>query len=262
MKSNYEEIYCIDYYSYISKIRTWNSTFKVLLSFITLLLCIILNNIYVSLIILFTMSFVTAYWGKLNLCHYISLLTIPFIFIITGSITIGIDVSLKPCGQHSINLYWFYLYTSDKNIFKALQIIFKSLGAVSSMYMMILSTPASEIISVLQKLHVPKIITELMNMTYRFIFILMDVQCKMKNSAKSRLGYCDFKTSCYSFGHIAGNLLLISLKKSNTYYDALISRCYNGNLIFLEYDKKVKPIHIIMSSIYFFILIIVWIITK
>ena len=41
----------------------------------------------------------------------------------------------------------------------------------------------------------------------------MDVSIKMKNSAKSRQGYCDFKTSCYTFGSIASNILLFHLKR-------------------------------------------------
>ena len=46
----------------------------------------------------------------------------------------------------------------------------------------------------------------------------------MKNSAKARQGYCDFKTSCYTFGSIASNMFIISLKKANAYYDAMEAR--------------------------------------
>ena len=62
----------------------------------------------------------------------------------------------------------------------------------------------------------------------------------MKAAAVSRLGYVDFKTSCRSFGQTGGNLFLLSLRKANTYYDAMVSRGYEGELVFWEEEKPVK----------------------
>ena len=42
------EGFSIDFYAYISKIRCWNATFKVSLSVLILILCIVLDNPYVN----------------------------------------------------------------------------------------------------------------------------------------------------------------------------------------------------------------------
>ena len=84
-----------------------------------------------------------------------------------------------------------------------------------------LSTMSGEIFSVLKKCHVPKLIIELMNMMYRFIFILLDTNSKMRNSAESRLGYTDFRKALYSFGSTASNLFVVSMKRGNQFFDAL-----------------------------------------
>ena len=63
----------------------------------------------------------------------------------------------------------------------------------------------------------------------------------MQISAEARLGFCDFRTSCYSFGQIAANLFIVALKKANAYYDAMEARCYDGTLCFLEEKKKTAP---------------------
>ena len=42
------EGYSIDFYAYASKIRDWNATFKVCLSVLTLIVCIIFDNPYIS----------------------------------------------------------------------------------------------------------------------------------------------------------------------------------------------------------------------
>lgn len=108
------------------------------------------------------------------------------------------------------------------------------------MYMMTLATPASEMIGVLKRIHVPKMIVELMYLIYRFIFVLSDTHSQMKQAAVSRLGTCDFRTSCRTFGSTAGNLLVASLKRADTYYDSLLSRCYDGDLCFLEEEKRIR----------------------
>ena len=252
----------IDSYAYKSKLRKINPEFKVIFAFLTLLICIIADNIYVSLAIIVSMGFITIFKGGIKFHEYMSLMSIPLVFMILGSIAIVFGVSMSPIGDYNLHLCGFYLYTSDENIMKTMEIVMKAFGAISAMYMMTLSTNISEIISVLRKAHIPKIIIELMSMIYRFIFILIDVQCKMKNSAQSRLGYIDFKTSCYSFGSTASNLLIVSLKKANTYYNAMESRCYNGDMLFLEEEKKVKTIHVVLACIYFSILIFIWYIAK
>lgn len=259
---SHDSIYSIDFYAYNSKLKNINPVFKVCFAFAVLILCILADNVYVSSIIIISMCFITVYMGGIKFHEYISLMTIPIIFMILGSIAIAIGISFNMSGEYRINLWGIYVYTSNDSLLKACKVVMTALGAVSAMYMMTLSTNTSEIISVLRKIYVPKLIIELMNMIYRFIFILIDVQCKMKNSAQSRLGYTDFKTSCYSFGSTASNLLIVSLKKANSYYNSMESRCYDGDMLFLEENKKVNNVHVILAVIYFLLLILIWYMTK
>lgn len=233
-------ILSVDYYAYASSLRRWNSDFKVVLSLFCLLLCLICNNNYVSIAVILMMGYLVVVIGGLSFDHYISMLTVPIIFLIFGSIAIAIGFSLKPTGQYYFNIFHlFYIYCSDESLLRTARLILKALGAVSALYMMTLTTPLSELIVVLRKAHIPKLLVELMNMIYRYIFIMLDTHSRMKNSAESRLGYVDFKTSCYSFGQVASNLLIVSLKRGTNYYNALESRCYEGDLRFLEEEKNI-----------------------
>ena len=250
------EGFSIDAYAYGSKIRHWNSTFKVSLSVLILILCIVLNNPYASVSIIIAMAYLTVVKGGLPVREYLSVLSIPIGFILLGSITIATDFSSRPAGQYNLYLGFCYVFTSQARLKETVFLILKVFGAVSALQMMTLSTPSSEIISVLRKAHVPKIIVELMNIIYRYIFILSDTHTNMKNSAKSRQGYCDFKTRCYTFGSIASNMLVISLKRANAYYNAMEARCYDGDLIFLEEDKKAGVLQIITAAVFVAFLIL------
>lgn len=252
------EGFTIDFYAYNSKIRYWNATFKVLFSVLMLILCIALDNPYVSVAVMIAMAYLTIVKGELPVHEYLSILAIPIAFILLGTFTIAIDFSRHPIGQYNLYLGFCYVVTSQTNLKKAAFLILKVFAAISALQMMTLSTPSSEIIYVLRKAHVPKLIIELMNIIYRYIFILMDVYIKMKNSAESREGYCDFKTSCYTFGSIASNMLVTSFKKANAYYDAMEARCYDGEIIFLEEDKKLETMQIFTAIVFIIFLILLW----
>jgi len=258
IRHKHSEGFSIDFYAYNSHIRHWNATFKVSFSVLIVILCIALENPYVSVVVIIAMAYLTIIKGELSVQEYLSILAIPIIFILLGTFTIAIDFSKQPRGQYNLQLGICYVFTSQAKLKEVAFLILKVFAAISALQMMTLSTPSAEIIYVLRKAHVPKLIVELMNLIYRYIFILMDVYTKMKNSAESRLGYCDFKTSCYTFGSIASNMLVISLKKANTYYDAMEARCYDGDLIFLEEDKKVETIQIISAAAFVIFLIMLW----
>lgn len=251
MKHKEKNVYSIDTIAYNSKIKHWNSEFKIIFALLSLIACVASGNIFVSLFVIAAMAVISIGIGGVNCGRYLKLMTIPITFIILGTIAIAAGFAKEPIGQYNLNLKFFYIYTTNIGIFKAVKVALKALGAVSSLYMMTLSTPVNEIVSAMQKIHIPKLIVELMNMIYRFIFILTEVQHSIKTSAKSRLGYCDFRTSCYTFGASAASLLIISLKKANAYYDAMESRCYTGELLFLEEKKPVRKNQIIIGIIYF-----------
>lgn len=256
------EGYSIDFYAYASKIRDWNATFKVCLSVLTLILCITFDNPYVSVVVIIAMTYLIIVKGELSVHVYLSILAIPIVFILLGTFTIAIDFSKQPLGEYNLYLGFCYVFTSKVKLKVVGILILKVFAAISALQMMTLSTPSSEIIYVLRKARVPHLIIELMSLIYRYIFILMDVYTKMKNSAESRLGYCDFKTSWYTFGSIASNMLVISLNKANSYYDAMEARCYDGDFIFLEEDKKVEIIQIVAAAIFIIFLILLWGLTR
>lgn len=248
----------IDLYAYTSNIRKWSSDFKVAFSIIIMILSITLNDPFVSIVIIIAMAYITVAKGGLPMKVYVCFLMIPLSFILLGTFTIAIDFSTVPIGQYRMNLGFCYVYTSIVQLKKMIFLILKSFAAVSALQMMVLSTPSNEIIVFLKKVHVPKLIIELMNLIYRFIFILLEVQGQMKNSAKARQGFCDFKTSWVTFGNIASNMLIVSLKKANTYYNAMEARCYDGELQFLGEETKIERNHFIIAAVFIVFLFLLW----
>ena len=261
-KHNHGEGVSIDYYAYASQIKHWNPTFKVSFSLVTMVLCIAFDNPYVSMVVIASMAYITIIKGQLPLHEYLRVLAIPITFILLSVVAIIFDFSKEPMGLYDFSIGFGYLFTSSAMIKTGLYLMLKVFAAISALQMMTLSTPSSEIISVLRKAHVPKLVIELMNMIYRYIFILLEVSTKMKNAADSRLGNCDFKTACSTFGNIGANLLVISMRKANAYYDAMESRCYDGDFLFYEEEKTIEKMLIVKAVVFIVTLTVIWHYTK
>ncbi len=248
----------IDSYAYESRMRGISPGFKAAVAAGALLFCIGANHLGISITVLLTMSAVTVWFGGLPLFKYLKLLKIPLGFLILGTVAIVIEFSSKPFGYVLFHGFGHYVWVSKAGGVTALKLVLKAIAALSAMYMLVLSTPASEVIGVLKHLRVPKLFIELMHMIYRFIFVMTGTQRLMKQAAVSRLGYRDFKTSCRSFGSSAGNLFVVSLKKASTYYDAMVARCYDGELLFLTEEKRVARWQIVAALCYFMVLLLIF----
>ena len=239
----------IDFYAYNSPMRAWNPILKVWSAVLLIFLCIILDNMYASFFLMCSMSSLIIWFGKVPLHEYRSLLKIPLFFLLIGSVALAIEISAMPMGFYFLSFGQVYIGITEQSVAKMFHVMANAFAAISALYMMTLTTPMGEVITVLRKARIPHLITELMFMIYRFIFILLDTECRIRNSAESRLGYCDFPTSCRTFGDSMGNLLVLSLQKSRHYFNAMESRCYDGVLEFLEEEKKIKKIQLFVMSL-------------
>lgn len=247
----------IDYYAYHSGMKNWNAGIKVLLSVITLCLVIGLNRIPVSLFVVLSMGALTLLVGKIPGRIYFHYMTVPLVFMIVSGAAIALEFAKGPVGDWNLSVHFFYLCVTKEGIRTAVYVFFKAMAGMSALYMLAFSTPIHEIILILQKLHLPRLLGELMNLIYRYIFILFDVAHQLQTAAKARLGYQTFLQSCRTFAGIAGNLFLISLKKAGTYYDVMLARGYDGRLEFLTEEIPVKAWQVVCSIFYFSALVLI-----
>lgn len=252
----------LEYYSYNSKINSWNPHLKFWYSMVLIVLGIILSNIYISISIVFICGFITIFLGKISLKKYIDFFKVPIIFLLISVAVININFSKNITDFYYFNIGDLYIYTTDENIKKSCILFWRALSGVSSMYMLALSTPLNEIIYVIKKVRTPQIIIELMYLVYRFIFIMRDSYKSMRKSIESRLGFIDYRTSLLSFGKIISNILIVSLRKANSFYDAMESRCYRGEIRFFIKEKRINKKVIIGMGLSIIYLIVLYIFTK
>lgn len=250
----------IDQYAYRSGMLSWNPAWKVGCAVLTLLCCVAMDKISVSIFVILSMGILTVWCGKISIIDYIRLFRIPAVFLLLGTLAVAVGISGEAAGDWFIHLKGFYVYSSVSLLQQAMGVFVKALGAVSALYMMALSTPSGEWIGLLDRLHVPSLIIELMHLIYRFIFIIGDSERQLHTAAQSRNGYADWKTSMKTFGKIGGNLLVLSLHKARAYEIAMQARGCDGSIRFLEEEKPVRGWQIAGILVYVLVLVVLWMI--
>jgi len=119
----------MDFYAFQSGLREWNGGYKVLSALLILILCIALNDIWVSLTVIITVGMINVIGNKVPIRQYLELLKIPIAFLVLGCIAIAFGVSVKPIGDYRISLHWFYLYLNKIRYPKGSRIVLKSNGS-------------------------------------------------------------------------------------------------------------------------------------
>jgi len=248
----------IDKFAYISGLKKVNPMEKFIFAMVTMFVCIALNNIIDSIIILLLMAIITVFKGKIPLKTYIRFMSLPLAFLILSVLTIAINVVGTSSGLiFSFSIFNIKFGCTYESILTATRIFFKSLASVSCLYFLTLNTPIFEVLSVLKKLKVPKLFVELMGLIYRFIFVLLDTANMIYISQNSRLGYSTLKTGFNSLGKLIANLFISSYKRSQDIYTAMESRCYDGDINLLEYNYTYSYKNISLIIVVEMVLIII-----
>jgi cobalt/nickel transport system permease protein len=117
----------------------------------------------------------------------------------------------------------------------ALTLVFRVASSVTVVLLLVLSTRWPVLLRALRSLHVPMVITLILSMTYRYIFLLARVANSMFLARRSRtIGRIDDRQNRGFLGATAGLLVGKSYHLSNEVYLAMLSRGYRGEPTTLE----------------------------
>lgn len=234
----------IDKLCYRSKLRYVNAGEKFAFAVAALLICVVSRSLVTAGAAFAVNGFLTVKKGGIGAKEYARLLALPFAFLIVSTLAVMVNISKAPLDAYAIPVGSFFITGSRHSLLFGLQLIATAMAGVSCLYFLALSTTMTDLLGVLSRLHCPVLLTELMLLIYRFIFVLLETASAIMTAQKSRLGNRDFKTSVGSFGKMGARLLLRAFQRSNALYDAMEARCYDGRIKVLREHRPVKKTEI------------------
>lgn len=233
-----------DRYAYSSRLKEVDPIPKLWFSLTVLLVCLFSESISVGLVTALVMGVLTVRLGGQRPETVLHFLKIPLAFLVIGCATIV----LRPISEETEALCAFHLLGQFRwgitvgYLQMGLMVFCKAVGAISAMYFLSLNTPVTDLTMALGRLHVPRLLVELMELIYRFIFVLMDTAGRIRVAQESRLGYQGFRQSLECVGTMLSLVFLRAWRQGDRVYAALEARGYTGSLVTLpmEYQNGKK----------------------
>lgn len=238
----------IDVQAQSSRLNKVNPVMKFITVLILMVLCISAKTPAVGLFLTVAMLLLVVFAGGMKLHDYVHLLALPISFLLLSGLALLFEMTRQPTGVLHIPVFSLWFCISRNAQVQTALVIARALGAVSCLYLLSLTTPMAEIIGVLRRLHCPDLIIELMYLIYRYIFILLSMYHTMRDAAKSRLGYINYRTNVRTTGNLYSNLLSRSYRLAGRNFDAMESRCYGTRIRFLEKKKPVTSAHALAAA--------------
>ena len=225
----------IDKYAYNSRLAATRTFDKLIFSLFPLLVCLFSNSNIVSLTVLSVMGVSTIYWSGLSVGKYLKLLTLPLTFLILGTLTILIqaidaaDISVI----HTVPIFGKTYGITKLSLEGGMGLILKSMASVSCLYFFSLNTTMNSFFNSLRKSKLPSVLIELMELIYRFIFVIGSEANRIHTAQASRLGYRSFPSGLKSLGVLAAALFVKVLGRTERLNHALEARNFRGSYEYL-----------------------------
>lgn len=225
----------IDYYAYNNKLSTVHPGEKFIFFALTVAICLAMTSPATSAAVLMVTAAAVIVLAGVPWQLYLKLMLIPASFLVAGVITVAITFTRT---NHdfiwAVQVGAYHAGLTAGGLETAGELLLRSLGAVSCLYFLALTTPITDTVSILRGLRVPTLVIELMVLIYRFIFTMLETAGRIYTAQSSRLGYRNLRTSYVSLSTLVLSLFVKSYRQSQAVYDALLARCYDGRLNFVE----------------------------
>lgn len=218
----------IDKYAYTNRLKDFNPMAKFIFAIGALIIALLMNNIYINLGIFMIMIFLTTVVAKIPLNKYFRIMTIPFIFLIFGIITILFSISSVDVFVLKIKVFNRYLGVTYESLRNSLNLIMRVLASISSTFFLALTTPLNSIIGVLKRLKISNTLIELLVLVYRAIFIFLEESQDIIRAQEMKFGYSNIKNSHRSITLLIKSLIIRVLIRYKDMVISLDSKLYDG----------------------------------
>jgi cobalt/nickel transport system permease protein len=238
----------IDRYAYANRWRAVHPVVKGVLTGLGMAASLASDSPLVPLLVMVVMSGATLLGARIPVMPYLRLLLVPAGFLLAGVVSLAMSLGGGDILLVTLPVFDLPLGLSHAGLHQAGLVLARSLGAVTCLYLLALTTPLTEIVGLLRRLGVPRLLLELMVLAYRQIFTLAHVAREMTEAQQSRLGYATAGNSLRSLAALTANLTLRTHQRSRQLHRALVARGYEEELHWFEREQSLPAGQLVLAT--------------
>ncbi|HGL6326638.1 TPA: energy-coupling factor ABC transporter transmembrane protein [Citrobacter amalonaticus] len=197
-------------------------------------------------LLLMTLAFTLPAWGqgielaliagltcwllRISLRRWCRWMALPFGFLVVGVVTILFSISRDPqtmLVSFQVGSYW--LGVTSSGLHTANETFWRSLAALAATFWLVLNLPFPQLILLLKRARIPRLLTEQILLTWRFIFILLDEAMAIHRAQTLRFGYRSLPIGYRSLAMLVGVLFTRVLIRYQQMAATLDIKLYQGD---------------------------------
>lgn len=184
------------------------------------------------------MCAVTILGARIPPGRYLRVAAPAALFLAIGAMTLA--VSLNFGGAAGV----VSLHLEETALHRVAQVCGRSLGGLTALLFLALSTPMSDIIALLRRFRLPGLLLDIMTLCYRTFFVFSEVVSDTVTAQSARLGYATSKLAMRSLGILVANLTVQIWQRSEALHMAAMARNNDGPLRFLAHEdaRPIRPV--------------------
>lgn len=178
---------------------------------------------FISIILYLTLFF----RAKNERPHLLKKTLIVWAFIFLGALPLLFNKISGESTLHYFRLGTWVIDTPGVNSFRL--IVLRCIDAVGAMMLLMQLTPVYNLCTELRQMHTPRLFIDLLELTYRYIYVLQDTTRHIATAQVSRLGYRGYKEKVKDMGLLLAQTLVLTQHEADHLYNGLVSRGYEDD---------------------------------
>lgn len=185
-------------------------------------------------------SIMTVCGAGIRLRQYARAVLPPLFFLCISCLTLLISLQW----DNGVTLRW-----QPDQLPKVLLLCGRSLSCLTALLLLALTTPMTDLIELLRRLKVPHLLLDIMTLSYRMIFVLLESVHDIRIAQAARLGYATNRLALRSLGSMTGNLAAQVWQRSHSLHLAAQARANDGPFVFLEGEYANSTTNILIATV-------------
>jgi len=135
---------------------------------------------------------------------------------------LGTGATIRPCEG------WIEL--SIPGLWLLIGVIMKSLLGAAALICLAATTPFAALLDGLRKMGVPVILVDILTLTYRYLFVLVEESSRLRRAAAARGYRARWLGQALLIGRLIGQLFVRSYERAERVHRAMLLRGYRGQM--------------------------------
>jgi cobalt/nickel transport system permease protein len=122
-------------------------------------------------------------------------------------------------------------------------------ACTACLFFLILTTPVPQLFQVAKRLRIPGLVLELMNIMYRFLFLLLDTSSDIYTSQQARGGYRGFRNKLADTAMLTGRLFAKTMQRYKGVSHGLMARGFTEEIRLAPYQAAGVPLRFALEGL-------------